>query len=219
MSMHARHNLGGLLLTLALLVGLLQAGCVGSRSTIQLQSAANRQNVLAPKWAEVIARISDENTIDIYMLDQPLETALAYPLDPQPRRVGEEPGLDVPGTLQVCHIHVFLSPKAGRTPIQASACTATVRLLVFADDQAGEYGGAGFMTPALGSGERVVRASIVDGQARLIRATQGFTDLLHDAVVEGSVAARHEPAVARQVERALDRWRYQYFGDSSRGGP
>jgi hypothetical protein len=205
-------------LTLLLVVVCL-AGCGSARSTIQLQSAAARQQVLAPKWVETIARITDENTIDIFMLDQPLETALDYPNDPHPRPVGAEPQLDVPAALQICHIHVFLTPKAGRTPIQASACTATVRHLILAGGQAGEYGGAGFMTPNLGGDERFVRGSIVDGRARLIRSTAGFVDQLHDAEVNGSVAAAHEPAKARAIERALERWRYRYFGDSARGGP
>ncbi|MFG0252086.1 MAG: hypothetical protein ACF8NJ_04345 [Phycisphaerales bacterium JB038] len=188
----------GLLLILGLLCGCAPAG----HSTIQWRSQSAADAVLAPEWVEVVARISDPNNIDIFMLDRPLQDT------------GASLGEGGPRTLQACHIHIFLQPKAGRTPIQASACTATVRHLVLVGEEAGEYGGAGFMTPRLGSNETAIRASIASGRARLVRATPGFADRLLDAEINGSITARHDPAAARAIERALDRWRFRYFGDS-----
>jgi hypothetical protein len=191
---------GKLVIGLVFLASLL-GGCTSGHSTIQLRSQTTKGAVLAPEWTEVVARISDPNNIDIFMLDQPLD---AYELA---AATGAEQ------TMQACHIHIFLRPKAGRTPIQASACTATVRHLILVGDQAGEYGGAGFMTPLSGTTEKTIHASIVEGRARLVRATTGFADRLLDAEINGTISARHDPAAARKIERALDRWRYERFGE------
>lgn len=107
----------------------------------------------------------DSNTADVYMTDLP-PAAL-------------EPGADLSDVWgQIIHMHLFVAPKPGSTPIATSACSVTVRSIVIACGEIGVYGGGGFLDPLTEPGEKVLEGAIRGASCRLVAATPGFVDRL-----------------------------------------
>jgi hypothetical protein len=145
---------------------------------------------LAPAWRTSVFVDRDAQSADLYLSDLPIER-LADLTDPL---------TDAPGT--IVHVAIFLEPKAGATPIDASACNAAVRQLILAGPARGLYGGGGFVVPG-GLGNDTITASVRNATLRLTRASEGFQDLLGPCTIGGVVRARRDPAAARVIAQRM----------------
>ncbi len=134
---------------------------------------------------------SDASTADLYFTD----------LSDESLSLGAELA-DVSGT--IVHIHLFAIPKAGKTPIDRTASTATVRTLVVAQGHIGVYGGGGFMMPSGKPGGRSFGGSIAAASIRLTGTTPGFEDRIGAGEFSASVAAPLDDATARRVAARLE---------------
>lgn len=167
------------------------AGCsAGGRGDLTIRESGG-DRALVPAFSTVVYTSPDQNTADVYLTDLPLE------------RVGDpvDPLRDVEGS--VVHIHIFLVPHAGRTPIDPSACNASVRHAVMAGGVAGLYGGGGFVYPDGRPGRPAFSADVSEATLRLLRASPGFTDRLHTAVISGGFSARKDEAAAGAIAQRL----------------
>lgn len=79
---------------------------------------------------------------------------------------------------QIVHLHMFVRPTPGRTPIEGTAATATVRYIVIARGEVGVYDGAGFLQPGSTPGDETFSGGVKRATMRLTRATDRFRDLL-----------------------------------------
>jgi hypothetical protein len=149
------------LLTVALLTG---CSRVFTASGVRFQSI-DRGTVLAPAVASSGYRAPDTSTAEFYLSDIPLrELAQAESFE------------ELSGT--IVHIHLFIRPRPGKTPIETTASSATIQAVVLSRGEVGHYGGGGFMLPAGTPGDDTLGGSIQDGSVRLLSATPGFADRL-----------------------------------------
>jgi len=132
----------------------------------------------------------DADTVDIYMTDLPASVWN-----------GGADVSDMAGT--IVHLHMFIRPKAGRTPIADTASTATLRCMVLARGEIGVYGGGGFFVDGADVGDKVFDGSVRDATMRLVSATGGFNDRLGVAVFSGSVSGKLDEKTAGEMERAM----------------
>ena len=133
---------------------------------------------------------TDPNVVDFYLTDLP-ESVWT---------VGGDVS-NLSGT--ILHVHLFLQPKAGRTPIARTANTATVRWLVLSEGRVGVYGGAGFLTLGDDVGEPSLDARLAGASLRLVHQSPGFADSLGPCVLDTSFDAAAEPQVAESLARAM----------------
>src|SRR5262249_37656381 len=128
----------------------------------------------------------DNNTADVYMTDLPAEAL--------------EPGADLSTTWgQILHMHLFVAPKPGYTPIEASACSIPVRHVVIARGEIGVYGGGGFLDPATDPGDRVLKGSIRGATCRLVAKTPAFVDRLGAAEFRADFQVPKDETQARNL--------------------
>ena len=165
---------------------------------------AARQNTLAvrapvtsievnPDIAVVVYAYEDRNTADIVFSSWTVAELRAF----------AETGALRPGSM--LHVHYFLTPAAGRTPIDFTAQNATIRYLVLPSDRgevAGLYSGGGFVLPSGAPGEMRFYGSMREATIRPIAVSDGFRDVLGPAEVSASIVARRDEATTG----ALLRW-------------
>ncbi|GMV27528.1 MAG: hypothetical protein AMXMBFR58_35590 [Phycisphaerae bacterium] len=133
----------------------------------------------------------DKNTADIYLTDLPREVlALGAPLN------------DSSG--QILHVHLFISPEAGETPIDHTACSVAVRLVIISRGQIGMYGGGGFLLPDSDPGDATFAGDMRGATLRFLGSTPGFADRLGPAELSGSIEAPKDDATSTLVARRLD---------------
>lgn len=103
------------------------------------------------------------------------------------------------------HAHILTQPKAGRTPIATTATTTTLRLLIVSNGQAGLYAGGGFADFDVdGEGEKSqLSGRIRSATLRLVRATQGFSDVLGPCTLTINADAKNNPAQCAAADRAI----------------
>ncbi len=137
---------------------------------------------------------TDEDTADIYLTDLSADDLTALFEDPA--------GSGVSG--QIIHMHMFVRPKPGRTPIASTAISATVRYVIIAEGRVGLYSGAGFLFPSGKPGDNVLGGSISKADLRLERATPGFVDRLGPAHLSTSFNAVLDEPLADELHRRLE---------------
>ncbi len=184
-----------LLFTLGCLLCL--GGCARNQATLNVQSlvadAAMQPSLPFRAYVPI-----DRNTADIYLSDIPAARLadLSDPLN------------DVSG--HVLHIHIFLMPQAGQTPIDPSACNITVQHLIVTSNDSGSpvatglYAGGGFCLPKASPGDSVFGGSLLDATLRLARATPGFADRLGPARMAGSFDAPRNDDLARAISARME---------------
>lgn len=132
----------------------------------------------------------EQNSMDIYLTDLP-------------ERVWKQGGdiSDVSG--QMVHIHMFMRPKAGATPIATTASTASVRWLVLSNGRVGVYGGGGFFVPSGDNGDADISGTLTDATLRLVHSTAGFADRLGPSLLSMNVDGVRDEATAAALARTL----------------
>lgn len=181
------------LAAIALLPGVIASGgctVIGGAPGSSSLSITSRTGELAlkPDLQTNVYRAIDENTADIYLSDLPEDQLLA-------RLSGEAP--DLSGVL--VHIHMFIMPRAGQTPIDYTASNVSITQLVMAGPSVGVYGGGGFMLPSGKPGNKRFGGTMRGTTLRLIRKDPGFEDLLGTCEVEGRVGAERDEQTARRI--------------------
>lgn len=166
------------------------SGGSGGSGAIASETQPTQLSLRLPNRAAVV---QDRNTADVYLTDLSHETL---------ERLGNgDLSPEISGTL--VHIHIFLNPKPGRTPIEDTAASSTARLVVVARGQIGVYDGAGFLLPGRSLRKGSASGTLRNAPSRLTRATPGFTDLLGPARLEVSFSAKSEPDKADPIARAV----------------
>ena len=171
---------------LATLVGLLvvlQACTIGADVSLR---STDGSRVLRPTLTDLAYVGADKNTVDIFLTDLTRAELDPYaPID----------GVDG----HIVHIHMFIAPKAGKTPIAITATNATVRFMVLADGAVGVYEGAGFLLPSTDTDRPAFIARMQRAPLRLITANDRFTDPLGNAEFELDVVAPRDAAVVSRI--------------------
>ncbi len=191
-----------LLRAVVLASGCALAGC-GWRSviptgspggTFQVQSPAAGTRLAVDARTAVYTPI-DENSADLYLSD------LSFAELEQLATGAAES--EAAGTL--LRMHVFLQPRAGRTPIAFSASNATFDLVVFADGLAsvGIYGGGGFVLPDGDLGADRVSGRTQGATLRYLGGSPRFDDQLGRAVVDGNMTVEADPERAALLGRLV----------------
>jgi len=143
----------------------------------------------------------DENTADLYFTDLSVDQIEAI-LAGQPRNQ------IAPEGAQLLHVHLFLVPRAGRTPIDFAASNITMTHIVLSGEGIGVYGGGGFLLPsrlfALEPGGSRFGGTMRDATLRFVTGSRGFTDRIDSGVIGGSLSARLDPPLARQINALID---------------
>lgn len=177
-----RRTLAFLLPFFALLAHMGGCGRVFTASGIRFESM-DHGTLLTPSIAAIGYRADDTSTAEFYISDIPLrELARAESFE------------ELSGT--IVHIHLFIRPKPGKTPIQPTASTATIQAAVLSRGEVGLYGGGGFMLPSGTPGDNSFGGSIRGGSVRLLAATPGFADRLGAAHFTAGINAPDDEAAA-----------------------
>lgn len=197
----SRRAVAGLSLLLAITASI--GGCglrlFSSGSAITTSSAMSGEYIAADLPIAIFAS-PDDSTVDAFLTDLPL-ARLADPADTLS---------DLSGS--IVHVHIFLIPEAGKTPIDDSALNAAVRHVVIARGAVGEYVGGGFVAagdpPALGEGDSY-GADIRSASLHISRAGGAFADKLGPAVISGSFSAIRDEKACRVVAARLAQFSMQ----------
>lgn len=174
-------------------------GCGGGSggSTSSKLGLVSRDNATAlqPVFRTVVYSSSDNNTADIYLTDLPAESFAANAAP-----------VAIPGaTGVIARIHVFLIPKAGKTPISYDATNATLSWLVLTGDSFGVYAGGGFLLTSSRPGKGSFGGPIRDATLQMVSSSPGFVDQLGHAVFTGSISARHDEELATRIGDTMGR--------------
>lgn len=187
--------------------GCMLGGCSVFRSeaggTLTASSADGARS-LAPSdgFATAAYTSIDENTADVYLSDLPVERFQS----------GKDMLADATGT--IFHLHIFLVPSAGNTPIDQTACNITIRQLVLTGTPRAEgrreiptmglYGGGGFVLPSGTFGEGTIGGSISAASFRMTRSTPGFKDLLGSGSLSGRFSAPQDDDLAKAMSSKFE---------------
>jgi len=189
-------NMRSLLLQLpaaALCLTSLLAGCASTGGTSELTATSLESgSTLVPTFATMVYRTSDDSSADLYLTDLPL-ARLADPGDDL---------RDLQG--QIMHVHMFMVPKPGKTPVDDTACNAAVRHAILSQGAIGVYGGGGFFQPGSVPGSPVFSGGLRGASMRLIRATPNFADRLGNTAMSGRIAADLDETVSRVIAARMD---------------
>ncbi len=160
---------------------------IGGGGAVRIVSPSKNVE-LRPKLVTKIYRHGDKNTADFYLSDLSEEQLLAWLR-----------GTDTDASGNLIHIHMFLRPKAGRTPIDYTASNIAITHTVIAGGVYGIYGGGGFMLPSGKSGAKSMGGNVRDASLKFIRGSDGFVDLVEAAVFSGAISAKRDDELAQQI--------------------
>jgi hypothetical protein len=108
---------------------------------------------------------------------------------------------------QAVTARMFWKPRAGRTPIDATATNSTIHYLIFTGESSehlGIYSGAGFLYPHARPGGATLEAGMWQANLRLSDHTQAFDDLLGQAVLEGKFRVQRNDLETDRIVRRLN---------------
>ena len=180
----------GLSATLASLSG---CGALSFFSSTSGEFVSDEQpHRLSPRLTTRLFDYEDNNTADIVLSDLDAETLTDA--DAWQTTTG-----------QIIHARMFVQPRPGRTPIEKTACTVTLRYVVLAGD--GEYGlyaGGGFLIPDGAPDGNRFSGSIHNATLRLVSATPGFKDLIGRGTLGIDFRARRDEDAVRRATRNAD---------------
>lgn len=165
-------------------------GCASWGSSAVTLTAGDSSVQLTPTFTTAVFSREDANTFHLYLTDIP---DLATPASS---------GVALTGNL--LHIHMFLRPHAGRTPIAFTANNATITHVVLADGNYALYSGGGFLLPDRFTGGETFSGTIRDATLKPIGATSGIADLLGWTSLSGTLSARRDDDRADQISAWLD---------------
>jgi hypothetical protein len=161
---------------------------LGAAGTARLAlESADGSVTLRPDFEAAVFRSEDHNSVHLYLTDLPELASEAPPPNP---------------TGNLLHIHMFLYPKAGRTPIDFTASNCTITHVVLSDGAIGVYRGGGFLLPS-GRPARSFGGRLADATLRPAAATPAFRDLLGWSELTGKVNARRDEERAERLDAII----------------
>jgi hypothetical protein len=170
--------------------GFAVGGASGSSTT---RSANNL--VFNVEYPIRVSQGTDPNTADIYLTDLSDDELSA--IFAQPRNWS-----GITGTLT--HVHLFIAPEPGKTPIESTAASATIRTIVIAQGEIGVYDGAGFLLPGGSIEKGRVSARVRNAPLRLTRRTPGFADPLVTPEMDLSFSVRQDVQAASELDDRVE---------------
>lgn len=197
---------GAAALALAMSTGCMQFREVGIGGQL---TATNREGTTAfiPNYVTAAYQYRDENSADLYFSEFPEEWFTGS---------GGKKGMGGIKPGSILHVHLFLSPSAGSTPIDVTACNAVFVNLILSGERApsetpghaipemGLYAGGGFLMPDGDPGDSEFGGSIDRASHRLSRSTHGFVDKLGTGYLAGTVTAPLNEGLAKAMRARLD---------------
>lgn len=183
--------------TAALLLCVCATGCgtiarlSGTSNELSI-SSGDQSRALTPEFTTAVYMPVDPQTAEVYLTDMPIERL----------RDQKDTLSDVTGHL--VHLHLFLIPKAGETPIDTTACNLTLRHAVLAGPGSGLYSGGGFVQPSGAIGDESIAGAIAGSSHRLVRRAGAFKDALGSGQVVGRFSATRDDESARALAARLD---------------
>jgi len=181
-----------------LLAGAVLAGVTGCqlpklpRLTQGQVVSAGEDTKLTPDLEYRAYTYQSANNADVFLTDIPPDQ-----LD-TPEEIARASG-------QIVHVRMFLRPRPGRTPIDPTACTCTVRYAVLAEGRAGLYAGGGFIIPDNSPGKARWQGRVPRTVLSLAGKTDGFVDPLGESVFRLSFRTRENEERAEILRAAMDR--------------
>lgn len=173
-------------------LALLGSGCgrIFTGAGVRIRSI-DRQAALEPQIAASGYTSEDPSTADIYLSDMTAS------------RLVTADSLDqLSGT--IIHVHMFLRPRPGKTPIATTASTVTIRCAVFSKGQIGIYGGGGFLFPSGVPGDGDFGGAIKEASVKLLASTPGFADRLGAAEFSSGMLAPQDVAVSGVMAHLME---------------
>ncbi len=144
-------------------------------------------NALETNFPTRVFAPSKVGIVDLYLTDIPRETL--------------ETGGDISaisGT--IIQVHVFVRPKAGRTPIDRDATTSIARVFILTGNaQAGLYAGGGFFLANDSGNGDTYSGTMRSASLYLARATARFDDLLGPSNLAGSIDTKRDEQLAKRL--------------------
>lgn len=201
----SRRACAGAVCTLATLSLLPFAGCStvkrwsglgGHSSTLTIENTHDSREI-TPAFTTLAYLPVDPQTAEVYLTDLPLD-----------RLRDAKDSLDgLSG--HILHIHLFLLPSAGSTPIDQTACNITLRHLIIAEGEdharaLGLYSGGGFLLPSGTIGDDRLGGSISGSSHRLAKASPRFSDPLGSGAITGHFDVERNDDVARAIGARLE---------------
>lgn len=180
----------------AIAIAALSTGCARlgitapAASSVTIASVSNDAGVAYKADRAVFAR-GEDAIVDLYLTDLTLAQVNALLEGASTQGVNG----------YITHIHMFLWPKAGRTPIDFDASNATISHFVVADGRVGIYGGGGFVLPSSGREDSSFAARVSRATLRLVGAAPGFLDRLDGSTMTASLRAKPDPDAVRLLSR------------------
>lgn len=179
------------------------AGAGQAGGTLEIRSLEG-STVFTPALRTACYKMIDDASADLYFSDLPADR-LADPSDDLSDAAGS-----------ILHVHYFMEPSPGNTPIDDTACNVTVRHLVIAPVTVaeerkgrtrvvGEYGGGGFFYPIGVNGDEVFGGTMRDGTHRLIASTPGFKDVLGPASIGGKMLAARDDVLSGAIAARMSK--------------
>ena len=185
-------------LTLSLLLPLTGCNAIrgggGSGGSSTIISDAN-EKIFKTSFPTKAYTFHDDNTADIYLTDLSNTELTAF-------FAPDADWTTISGTL--VQIHLFLDPKPGKTPIEHTAATASIRYAIIAQGEIGIYDGAGFMLPGAKPGNDAIGGNIQSAPLRLTRKTSQFEDLFGAAKINLNFNAKINDPAAAELRARLD---------------
>ncbi|MBL4591558.1 MAG: hypothetical protein JKY96_06315 [Phycisphaerales bacterium] len=169
-----------------------RVGGSGGSGTMSSESSSTLFKASLPTRAYTS---KDANTADIYLTDLSDEDLTIF-------FQSETNWTSLSGSM--VHIHLFLNPKPGKTPIESTAANATIRYIILVDGQIGVYDGAGFILPSKKIGKKTLAGTLRNAPAQLTRKTTGFSDLLGITRIDLSFSAKRNAPKADALADRLN---------------
>ncbi|MDP7030483.1 MAG: hypothetical protein QF733_09715 [Phycisphaerales bacterium] len=113
---------------------------------------------------------------------------------------------------QVLHVEMLFPPRAGETPIDASATNLSIRYLVVSGGEVGLYEGGGFGYPVGGHEDGAMSLRIEPSGMTLSESTEGFVDLLSPAELTAVFTGRCDDVAGQRLADAVDQFVTNAFG-------
>lgn len=136
----------------------------------------------------------DESSADIFLTDLTNDEIIAALADPAAGTTGT-----------IIYAHMFVRPRPGRTPIDTTAISVTVRYILLARGSVGVYDGGGFLLPTGKPGREYFAGRIPDADLRLAATTPGFVDRIGRGELSLRFRARRDPETVDLIRRLADR--------------
>jgi len=193
-----------------LCLGLAVLGSASGCSQVMTQSGVRIRSidepvVLEPRVVSSGYRWRDASTADIFVSDIPAQ-----------RLASADSLEELSGS--IVHIHMFLRPKPGKTPIETTASTVTIQCAVLARGEVGIYGGGGFMFPSGAPGDKSFGGSIRNASVKLLASTPGFADRLGAAELGAGIKAPEDEGAAAVMEHLFEYASRVARGEARAGG-